>query len=71
MASPRPWGRQVAGNAECEPTAEILLYQRQRQVDAGGHCGRTPYITVFDEDPIGFDLDGGIATAKQVVIPNA
>src|SRR5215831_16503610 len=67
-ARPLEKHHEIAGDAECEPTTEILLYQRQRQVDAGSHSGRAPYLTVFDEDPIWFDLDGGIATTKQVAI---
>ena len=50
--------------AKRELAAEILLDQRQRQVDAGGDAGRGPDIAVLDEDRIGLQLHLGKALGE-------
>ena len=44
----------------------IRFDDRQRQVDAGGHPGRTPNVVVCDEDPISVDTDRGIVPLQPV-----
>ena len=33
---------EITRNCQCRGTTQILFYQRQREVDAGGHACRSP-----------------------------
>ena len=56
---------QLAGHRQRNGWAEILLDQREGQVDPGGHPGRGVDVAVPDEDRVGLDLDRGIAAAQR------
>ena len=55
---------QPAGDGLGHIDAEVLLDQRQREVDAGGHPRTRPVLAVADVDRIGVDGDPGYSAAS-------
>ena len=60
---------EMAGHRQGELAAEILLDQRQRQIDSGGDAGRGPDVAVADEDRIGLQVHGGKAAGEFGAAP--
>ena len=60
---------EMAGHRQGELAAEILLDQRQRQIDSGGDAGRGPDVAVADEDRVGLQAHGGKASGEFGAAP--
>jgi hypothetical protein len=57
---------QLARDLARQRRAVICLNERERQVDAGRHSGGTPDVMIRDEDPVGVDLNRGIALLQPM-----
>ena len=65
-ARPALVDHQLLGCLLGDRAAQVVLDQRQRQVDAGGDAGRGPDLPLAHEDPIGLHPDPRIAPSEVV-----
>src|SRR5260370_37926600 len=57
---------EVAGHLKGRAWTEILLDERQREIDSGGDAGRGVDIAVAHEDRVRIDLDRRVSAGEGV-----